>query len=73
MLEELGHPDAADSVLQAIRHVHAAGGPRTPDLGGTSSTDEVGDAFARALAVGAHRILGLADRDLKRLESEEVI
>jgi tartrate dehydrogenase/decarboxylase / D-malate dehydrogenase len=53
LLEELGYPDAADSVLQAIMHVLAAGGPRTPDLGGGASTDEVGDAVEGALAVGA--------------------
>ena len=53
LLEELGYPDAADSVLQGMMRVLAAGGPRTPDLGGDASTDEVGDAVEGALAVGA--------------------
>jgi tartrate dehydrogenase/decarboxylase/D-malate dehydrogenase len=53
LLEDLGYPDAADSVLQAIMRVLATGGPRTPDLGGDASSDEVGDAVEGALAVGA--------------------
>ena len=52
LLEELGQPDAAVSVLRAMEQLLASGGPRTPDLGGTASTDEVGEALEGALAAG---------------------
>ena len=47
-----GQPDAAVSVLRAMEQLLASGGPRTPDLGGTASTDEVGEALEGALAAG---------------------
>ena len=50
MLEHLGEPRAAAAVLQAMEHV-LSGGPKTRDLGGTASTDEVGKAVAEILAV----------------------
>jgi tartrate dehydrogenase/decarboxylase/D-malate dehydrogenase len=48
MLEHLGHPRAAADVLQAIETV-VREGPRTRDLGGKASTEEVGKAIADAL------------------------
>jgi tartrate dehydrogenase/decarboxylase/D-malate dehydrogenase len=48
MLEHLGHPEAAAAVVAAIETV-LRDGPRTPDLGGQASTDELGTAVARAL------------------------
>ncbi len=45
MLEHLGHPDAADDVIGAIGRVLADGGVRTPDLGGTATTDELTGAI----------------------------
>ena len=51
MLDFLGYRAAHDAVLAAIERVldPAGGGPRTPDLGGSSSTQEVGRAIAEAL------------------------
>jgi tartrate dehydrogenase/decarboxylase/D-malate dehydrogenase len=50
MLEHLGHLDAANSILRAIEKVLASG-PRTPDIGGTAHTEDVGRAIAEAVAV----------------------
>ena len=51
MLEFLGHKDAHDAVLAAIEEVLApgSGAPRTPDLGGTACTADVGKAITAAL------------------------
>ncbi|CAN5357268.1 tartrate dehydrogenase [soil metagenome] len=49
MLDHLGHPDAADAIVGAIRDVLAGSDLRTPDLGGTASTAELADAVLRAL------------------------
>jgi tartrate dehydrogenase/decarboxylase/D-malate dehydrogenase len=46
MLEHLGEPAVAERIKNAIRSVMAEGSVRTPDLGGTSTTDE----FAAAIA-----------------------
>ena len=46
LLDHLGEHEAADSVGRAISEVLAAGEVRTRDLGGTSSTAEVGAAVA---------------------------
>lgn len=48
MLDFLGHRDAHDAVLRAIEVVlePGSGGPRTPDLGGRASTQDVGRAIA---------------------------
>jgi len=46
MLRHLGVPDAADAVETAITNVLAQGNVRTPDIGGTASTKEVGAAIA---------------------------
>ena len=48
MLEHLGHKQAADAVLHAIETVLSEG-PRTPDIGGTASTQDVGKALAEAV------------------------
>ena len=48
MLEHLGRPEAAKSVMDAIRTILAEG-PRTPDLGGTATTVEMGQAIAAAV------------------------
>jgi tartrate dehydrogenase/decarboxylase/D-malate dehydrogenase len=48
MLEHLGYPAAAAAVVKAIETVLQEG-PHCPDLGGKSSTDEVGKAIAAAL------------------------
>jgi tartrate dehydrogenase/decarboxylase / D-malate dehydrogenase len=45
MLDHLGHADAARGIVAAIESV-LRDGPRTPDLGGTASTQEVGRAIA---------------------------
>jgi tartrate dehydrogenase/decarboxylase/D-malate dehydrogenase len=45
MLEHLGHGEAAATIVAAIEAV-LRDGPRTPDLGGTASTQEVGSAIA---------------------------
>ena len=49
MLDHLGHPEAAASVMAAIEQVLAQG-PRTPDMGGTASTTDMGKAIAGAVA-----------------------
>ena len=45
MLDHLGHPEAAAAVIAAIEEVLSTG-PRTRDLGGCASTQEVGHAIA---------------------------
>jgi len=49
MLEHLGHADAAAAVMAAIEAV-LSDGPRTPDMGGSASTTEVGQAIAARVA-----------------------
>lgn len=51
MLEFLGHKAAHDSILAAIEKVLApeSGAPRTPDIGGTAGTADLGKAIAGAL------------------------
>ena len=48
MLEHLGHAEAGAAILRAIEQV-LADGPRTPDLGGKASTEDVGKAIAAAI------------------------
>ena len=50
MLRHLGHEDAAESVEKAALSVVELGETLTPDLGGSSSTEDVGNAVAEALA-----------------------
>jgi tartrate dehydrogenase/decarboxylase / D-malate dehydrogenase len=51
MLEFLGHKAAHDAIMSAIERVLAPGShaPRTPDMGGTASTADLGKAIAQAL------------------------
>ena len=49
LLRHLGERGAASAVERAVDEVLASGEARTPDLGGTSSTDEVAAAVAEAL------------------------
>ncbi len=42
---------AHDAIVAAIEEVIKSG-PKTPDLGGTASTTEVGEAIAAAIARG---------------------
>jgi tartrate dehydrogenase/decarboxylase/D-malate dehydrogenase len=48
MLDHLGHPEAGASVMAAIETVLASG-LRTPDMGGTASTADLGKAIADAV------------------------
>ena len=54
MLDFLGHRAAHDAIMRAIETVlqPGSGAPRTPDLGGRSSTQEVGQAIEQALRGG---------------------
>lgn len=45
MLDHLQIPAAGDRIRMAVRDLLKSGGPRTPDLGGTASTVEVGTAI----------------------------
>lgn len=51
MLEFLGHKAAHDAILATIEKVLApgSGAPRTPDIGGTAGTADLGQAIAQAL------------------------
>jgi tartrate dehydrogenase/decarboxylase / D-malate dehydrogenase len=49
MLDHLGYPEAHDAIVEAIEHITATG-PRTPDMGGTATTQDLGRAVANALA-----------------------
>ena len=51
MLDFLGHRDAHDAILRAIEAVlePASGAPRTPDIGGTAGTADLGRAIAGAV------------------------
>jgi tartrate dehydrogenase/decarboxylase/D-malate dehydrogenase len=53
MLDFLGHRAAHDAVLAAIEAVLAdPAAPRTPDLGGTAGTRDLGAALAQAVSAG---------------------
>ncbi|MBC9868548.1 MAG: hypothetical protein F7O42_11840 [Opitutae bacterium] len=49
MLEHLGEPKAAASLMQAIERVTVDFSYHTPDLGGTATTSSVTDAVVDAL------------------------
>lgn len=51
MLEHLGQTQAAQSIMDAIETV-LVDGPRTPDMGGSASTQDVGEAIAEAVRAG---------------------
>jgi tartrate dehydrogenase/decarboxylase / D-malate dehydrogenase len=50
MLDFLGEREAAAAVIHALEAVTRAGQVRTPDMGGTSTTEEMADAVAQAVA-----------------------
>ncbi len=52
MLDHLEQPDAARAIEAAIATVTAAGTTLTPDLGGSATTVELGDAIAAAVRQG---------------------
>ena len=52
MLQHLGEEAAADAVQEATLSILAMGQAKTPDLGGTSTTKEVGDAIVKELVNG---------------------
>jgi len=52
MLEHLGEVEAANKVEQMVIEVLKEGKVRTRDMGGRSSTSEVGDAIAMKLKEG---------------------
>jgi tartrate dehydrogenase/decarboxylase/D-malate dehydrogenase len=50
MLDHLGHADAGAAVVRAIESILAdPSAPRTPDIGGTATTGDVGRAIAAAI------------------------
>src|SRR5213082_3575414 len=52
MLRHLAHSEAADAMEAAIAAVLAQGSVRTPDIGGTASTKELGAAIAAQVSQG---------------------
>jgi tartrate dehydrogenase/decarboxylase/D-malate dehydrogenase len=50
MLRHLGAPEAADAVEKAITQILAQANVRTADIGGRSSTEELGAAIAERVA-----------------------
>jgi len=46
MLQHLGYHEAAEAIVSAIETVIADKGIKTPDIGGTSSTKDMGKAIA---------------------------
>jgi len=50
MLEHLELPNAAAAINDAVKDQLAERGPRTPDLGGDSTTEETGEAIATRVA-----------------------
>jgi tartrate dehydrogenase/decarboxylase/D-malate dehydrogenase len=49
MLDHLGEKAASSAIMKAVEEVLAKTGIRTPDLGGTATTSEVGQELERAL------------------------
>ncbi|MBS0207040.1 MAG: tartrate dehydrogenase [Planctomycetes bacterium] len=49
MLDHLGDTTGSQAIHSAVAELLQTGGPRTPDLGGTSKTGEVGQAVARLI------------------------
>jgi tartrate dehydrogenase/decarboxylase/D-malate dehydrogenase len=49
MLDHLGCSAGSDDVRAAVERVLVTRAPRTPDLGGSSTTREVGQAVLKAL------------------------
>ena len=51
MLDHLGQTEASALIHKAVSQQLRSGGPRTPDLGGTASTDQVGQAVLKQLEI----------------------
>jgi 3-isopropylmalate dehydrogenase len=51
MLEELGEMEASRRVLKSMEEIMKEGRVKTPDIGGTSTTQEVGDAITQRIKV----------------------
>jgi len=51
MLDHLGQREAAKEIDRAVAKVLAQGGPKTPDLGGTATTAEVGETIAAEISL----------------------
>ena len=49
MLDHLGEPSASHAIHTAVAELLRTQGPRTPDLGGTARTNEVGEAVAQLI------------------------
>ena len=49
MLQHLGHPDARDTIMQAVENVLSEAEQLTPDMGGKANTVELGKAIAAAI------------------------
>jgi isocitrate/isopropylmalate dehydrogenase len=52
MLRHLGLSDAADAVEKAIERTLADSKVRTPDIGGNSSTNDIGESIALKVSRG---------------------
>ena len=50
MLRHLGIPDAADAIEGAVAATLAQAKVRTPDIGGSATTQELGGAIARQVS-----------------------
>ena len=50
MLQHLGHGDAHDAILAAVEDAIREGDRLTPDMGGSASCSDCGDAIAARLA-----------------------
>ena len=52
MLEELGEIKASQRILKAMENILREGKIKTPDMGGSSTTQEVGDSIADRVKEG---------------------
>ena len=52
MLDHLGHRDAHDAIIRAIETVIREHDSLTPDLGGSASCEQCGNALSRAITTG---------------------
>jgi tartrate dehydrogenase/decarboxylase / D-malate dehydrogenase len=49
MLDHLGHTEAAADMIRAIENLLKGDGPKTPDMGGKASTEEMCRALEEEL------------------------